>query len=59
MNAIFCGLSAILLGLCYFPPSMGQLHSKLTWTKELKELDYGGIILYGAGQLLLLLALGW
>jgi hypothetical protein len=37
---------------------MKQLHSGLTWTKELKELDYGGVVLYGAGQLLILLALG-
>lgn len=38
---------------------MHQLHSKLTWQKELLELDYGGIVLYGAGQLLLLLGLAW
>jgi len=59
LNVIACGLSFILLTLCYFPPNLHQLHSKLTWQKELRELDYGGIVLYGAGQLLILLGLAW
>ena len=58
MNAIFCGASLLLMLFCYFPPNLRQLHSTLTWQKELLELDYGGVILYGGGQLLLLLALG-
>ncbi|KAI1618842.1 siderophore iron transporter [Exophiala viscosa] len=59
LYAIFCGLSLILLIFCYFPPNLHQLHRSLTRLEELKQLDYIGIILYGGGILLLLLALAW
>lgn len=59
MNTIICSVSFLLMLTCYFPPTLSQLHSKLTWKKELKQLDYGGIILYTAAIVLILLALAW
>ena len=59
MNTIVCGVSFILLFICYHPPRLHDLHSSLTWKKELVRLDYGGIIIYTASIVLILLALAW
>ncbi|CAK7214682.1 hypothetical protein SBRCBS47491_002235 [Sporothrix bragantina] len=59
LNVIFNGVALILLTLCYFPPTLKQMHSQLTWQKELKKLDWGGMVLFTAGQVLILLALNW
>lgn len=59
MNTIVCSVSFLLMLVCYFPPTLRQLHSKMTWKKELQHLDYGGIILYTAAIVLILLALAW
>ena len=57
LNVIFNGVALVLLTLCYFPPTLKQMHSQLTWQKELKRLDWGGMLLFAAGQVLILLAL--
>lgn len=57
LNVIFNTVALLLLAVCYFPPGLSQLHSKLTWRKELAKLDYGGILLFSAATVLILLGL--
>ncbi|KAL1889494.1 hypothetical protein Sste5346_008872 [Sporothrix stenoceras] len=59
LNVVFNGAALILLVLCYFPPTLHQMHAQLTWQKELKKLDWGGMFFFTAGQVLILLALNW
>lgn len=57
LNVVFNGAALILLTLCYFPPTLHQMHATLTWQKELKKLDWGGMFFFTVGQVLILLAL--
>lgn len=43
----------------YFPPKFERLHRNRTRWQEVKELDFGGIILYAGGLILFLLGLSW
>ncbi|KIH87497.1 siderophore iron transporter [Sporothrix brasiliensis 5110] len=59
INVIFNAVTLVLLLLCYFPPNLNQLHTKWTWKDELKKLDYGGILIFTAMSVLILVALNW
>ncbi|CAK7225108.1 hypothetical protein SCUCBS95973_005747 [Sporothrix curviconia] len=59
LNVIVSGLSIVLLVLCYFPPSFHMINKELTTMQELHQLDYGGLFLYSAGLVLLLLGFTW
>lgn len=56
LNAIVAGVSLILLAACYFPPSFHMINSEMTRLQELRKIDYGGLFLYAAGLVLLVLA---
>jgi len=53
---IFCGVSLILLLIFYFPPHFHMINSRMTKIQEIKDIDYGGLVLYAAGLTLLMLA---
>lgn len=53
------GASIILWVIFYHPPTFHMKHENQTKRYFIKNLDYGGIILYSAGLLLLLLGLSW
>lgn len=55
LNVIVSGLSIIFFALCYYPPDFHMINKELTTLQELRQLDYGGLILYSAGLVLLLL----
>lgn len=59
LNVIVGGLSLILFIVCYFPPNFHMINSEKTKMQELKELDYGGLILYSAGLVLVMLSFTW
>jgi MFS family permease len=59
LNVIIGGLSLILYLICYFPPNFYMINSEMTKMQELKELDYGGLILYSAGLILVMLGFTW
>ncbi|CAK7202067.1 hypothetical protein SEUCBS139899_004787 [Sporothrix eucalyptigena] len=59
LNVIVSGLSIVLLALCYFPPSFHMINKEMTTLQELRQLDYGGLFLYSAGLVLLLLGFTW
>ena len=59
INVIFNASTLVLLCLCYFPPTLHQLHTRWTWKTELKKLDYGGIVIFSAVSVLVLVALNW
>lgn len=48
----------VLYVLCYFPPNFRMIHSKMTRMQELRELDYGGLVLFSAGLILVMLGFG-
>lgn len=52
-------LSTILYFIFYHPPHFGELHRSRSRMQELKDLDYGGIVLFIAGLLLFLMGLSW
>lgn len=43
----------------YHPPKFDNLHRNRTKMQEIRELDFGGIVLYTGGLLLFLLGLSW
>lgn len=55
LNIMSCGLSILFLGLFYFPPSFGQLHSRRTRWEQVKRIDWAGAVMFAAGVILLLL----
>lgn len=55
LNVIVAGLSVVLFTLCYFPPNFHMINKKMTKMQELKKLDYGGLLTYCSGLILLLL----
>jgi MFS family permease len=59
LNIIVGGLSLILFTVCYFPPNFHMINSDKTKWDEVKELDYGGLILYSAGLVILMLGFTW
>jgi MFS family permease len=59
MNLILVGLSMILAFFCYHPPDFERLHTRVTKTKVVKNLDYIGIILFTAAIALTLTGLNW
>lgn len=59
LNVAVSGLSAILFLTCYFPPNFYMINSTLTKWQEVKALDYGGLLLYFAGLILVILGFTW
>lgn len=59
LNVIVGGLSLVLFTLCYFPPNFHMINGEKTKLSELRELDYGGLILYSAGLVLVMLGFTW
>lgn len=57
LSIIFAGIALILFVLFYFPPNFQQLHPTTTKRTEVKKLDYGGLVLYTGGLLILLIGL--
>ncbi|CAK7200619.1 hypothetical protein SEUCBS139899_003317 [Sporothrix eucalyptigena] len=55
LNVIVCGISILLFAFCYFPPDFQTINKNLTKMEEIKRIDYGGLFLYSAGLILLLL----
>ncbi|KAL4898370.1 siderophore iron transporter [Aspergillus ambiguus] len=59
LNAIVAGVALILLVICYFPPDFHMINSELTRLEELRQIDYGGLFLYAAGIVLVVMAFLW
>lgn len=59
INLITSAIAVILYVVFYHPPRFNLLHSKRSKWNETKRLDFGGLILFTAGLLLLLLGLNW
>ena len=57
LNIITCASSAVLFLFFYFPPGYEQLHRNQRRWDEVKKLDYGGLVLYSSGLVLVLLGL--
>lgn len=57
LNIITCGLSALLFLFFYFPPGYKQIHYNENRWAEVKKLDYGGLVLYSGGLVMVLLGL--
>lgn len=57
LNMITCGSSVILFYLFYFPPSYGLLHQGQSMARELRRLDYFGLVTYCGGLVMLLLGI--
>lgn len=52
-------LNFILIFLCYFPPTIEMKFKGRTVAKQLRDLDYLGIVLFTAGSALFVMALNW
>jgi MFS family permease len=59
LNVAVSGLSAFLFLVCYFPPNFHMINSTMTKWDEVKALDYGGLALYFAGLILVILGFTW
>jgi MFS family permease len=59
LNVAVSGSSAVLFFTCYFPPNFHMINSELTKLQEVKALDYGGLLLYFGGLILVLLGFTW
>lgn len=59
INVIFNATTLVLLVFCYFPPSLNDLHTRWTWKTELRKIDYGGVFIFSAMCVLILLGLNW
>ncbi|OAG00721.1 siderophore iron transporter [Paraphaeosphaeria sporulosa] len=59
LNLITNVLSVLLFYVCYHPPSHRQLHEGRSMRQDLKDLDWGGIVLYSGGLTSFILALSW
>ncbi|PGH10485.1 hypothetical protein AJ80_07528 [Polytolypa hystricis UAMH7299] len=59
LNLIVNVLSAVLFYVCYKPPSYKMLHVGKSMSEQLRQLDYGGIVLYSGGLTSLILGLSW
>ncbi|CAK7227255.1 hypothetical protein SCUCBS95973_006478 [Sporothrix curviconia] len=52
---VTCGVSAVLFVVFYHPPGYGLLHQGASLRRELRRLDYAGVLLYVGGLLMLML----
>lgn len=61
INLIANVIAFVLFYVCYHPPSHKQLHagSGRTVRQELRELDWGGLILFSGGLTSFILGLSW
>lgn len=59
LNLIICAISGILFLICYHPPTHSQLHKGRSMKQELRELDWGGIVLFSGGLTAFVLGLSW
>ncbi len=59
LNVAVSGISVVLFLTCYFPPNFHMINAELTKWQEVKALDYGGLVLYFAGLILVLLGFTW
>lgn len=59
LNMITCGLSLLLFFFFYHPPNYGLLHQGQSMRRELRRLDYIGLVLYCGGLIMLLLGISW
>jgi MFS family permease len=59
LNLIVNAIAGVLFYVCYHPPSYKMLHEGKTVTQELKQLDYGGIVLFSGGLTSLILGISW
>ncbi|KAF2025805.1 putative siderophore iron transporter [Setomelanomma holmii] len=59
LNLITQAIAVVLFFFCYHPPSYAQLHEGKSITKQLVELDFGGITLFVGGLVSLVLGLSW
>lgn len=59
LNLITNVISVLLFYVCYHPPSHKQLHEGRSMRQDLRDLDWGGIVLYSGGLTSFVLALSW
>ncbi|KAF2499906.1 fungal trichothecene efflux pump [Lophium mytilinum] len=59
LNLITCSMSGILFFICYHPPTHKQLHEDTSMAKQLRQLDWGGIVLFASGLTSFVLGLSW
>jgi len=52
-------VAGLLLVLFYHPPTFEMLHMGKTRWQKVKSLDYGGIFIFMAGEVLFLLGINW
>ena len=53
------GLATFCWVVWYHPPTFERLHRDRTRMQEIRDLDFGGILLFTGGALLFLLGLSW
>jgi len=58
LNVILCMVSVVLFYFCYFPPSFRQLHEGKSRSRQVKELDYAGLVLFTGSLVALTLGFG-
>ena len=59
LNLISNAISAILFFICYHPPSYKMLHEGRSFYRELRELDWVGILLFTGGLVSFVLGISW
>ncbi|KAF2112843.1 siderophore iron transporter [Lophiotrema nucula] len=59
LNLISNTIALVLFYICYHPPTHSQLHEGRSMRQELKELDWGGIVLFTGGLTSFVLGLSW
>ncbi|KAF1981886.1 fungal trichothecene efflux pump [Aulographum hederae CBS 113979] len=60
IGIILCVITLVLFQFLYHPPTYAQLHvgGKTKW-QQFKDLDFGGMFLFIAGMVILLIGLSW
>lgn len=59
LNLITNVIAGVLFFICYHPPTHAQLHEGRSMRQELRELDWGGIVLFSGGLTSFVLGLSW
>lgn len=59
LGVILNAVTLFLFALLYHPPTFGQLHVGTTRLRQMRQLDWLGILLYVAGCVLFLVGLSW
>jgi MFS family permease len=59
LAAMLAGFSGLIQAFFYFPPNFHQLHSKLSKREAIRQLDYGGAIIFAGSATCLLLGVSW